>query len=92
MLSGRVEVMLGDGSTAVVEPWGLFSVPGGEWRTLRSVGDEPAVMTVTTSGDARALLEWRAEIVDAALAAGVGIDPNDYLCPAHLLPVFAVAA
>lgn len=88
---GAVEVTLGDQSSALVEPWGLFSVPGGEWRTLHSVGDGPAVMAVLTSGDARAILEWSAEIIDAALAHGVGVDPNDYLAPAHLLPL-AVAA
>ena len=88
---GAVEVTLGDGSTARLEPWGLFSLPGGEWRTLRSVGDVSALMTVVTSGDARAILEWSPEIVAPALAHGVGIDPDDYLAPAYLLP-FAVAA
>lgn len=88
---GAVDVTLGDGSTARLEPWGLFSLPGGAWRTLRSVGDEPALMTVITSGDARAMLEWSPEIVASALSHGVGVDPNGYLAPAHLLPL-AVAA
>ena len=89
---GRLEIMLGDGSVATLEPWGLFAMPGGVWRTLRSVGDVPALMTVTTAGDARALIEWDPAIVAAALTAGTGVDPNDYLCPADLLPVFAAAA
>ena len=88
---GAVEVTLGDGSSARLEPWGLFSIPGGEWRTLRSVGDVPALMTVVTSGDARAILEWSPEIVAAALDHGVGIDPNDYIAPAYLLPLLAAA-
>ena len=88
---GRVEITLGDGSAAVLEPWGLFAVPDNAWRTLRSVGDVPAVMAVTTAGDARALIEWDPAIVTAALAAGTGVDPNDYLAPAHLLPVLAAA-
>lgn len=83
---GLVEVTLGDGSTATLEPWGLFAVPGGAWRTLSSIGAAGALIAVITSGDARALLEWDAAIVFDALAAGIGVDPNGYLAPAELLP------
>ena len=90
--SGNVEVTLGDGSAATVEPWGLFALPDGAWRTLRSVGNVPATMTVVTSGDARALIEWDTGVVVAAFAAGTGVDPDGYLAPAHLLPVLAPVA
>lgn len=86
---GAVEIMLkdvGESSVALVEPWDTFSVPAGAWRTLRSVGDEPALMTVTTAGDGRALIEWPSEIVSAAWKLGWGIDPNDYIAPAEVLP------
>ena len=89
---GCVEITLGDGSTATLEPWGLFALPGGVWRTLRSVGNVEAVMTVTTSGDARALLEWDQAIVADAFLAGIGVDPNDYLAPANLLPFVAAGS
>ena len=89
--AGAVEVTLGDTSCARVDPWDLFSVPGGVWRTVRSIGDVPAVLAVITAGDARAILEWSPAIVAAARAHGVGVDPNDYLAPADLLPL-AVAA
>ncbi len=90
--TGRVAVTLGDGSTAMLEPWGLFATPGGVWRTLRATGDSDAMMVVVTSGDARALPEWDPAIVAAALAAGTGIDPDGYLAPAHLLPIAAPIA
>ena len=83
--SGSLTVALGDGSSAMLRPWDIFSVPGGEWRILEA--GETAMMVVVTAGDGRAILEWDAEIVAAALAAGAGIDPDFYLAPAHLLPV-----
>ncbi len=92
LFAGALEIELddtatgGSRSTARVEPRDVFAVPGGIWRTLRSVGDETAVMSVTTAGDARALVEWPAETVERAFAAGVGVDPNFYLAPAELLP------
>lgn len=87
---GALEIVLqadgGEPSKAVAEPWDTFSAPGGVWRTLRSVGDEAALLTVTTAGDARAVIEWPAEIRRAAWQAGWGVDPNDYLAPADVLP------
>ena len=92
---GAVEISLGRGdarSTATAHPWDLFAAPGGEWRMLRSVGDEPAVLTVTTSGDGRALIEWDEAIVAAARRENLGIDPNGYIAVAEYLPFDASAA
>ena len=92
--SGAVEVTLGLGataSTATANPWDIFSATEGVWRTLRTVGSEPVVMTVTTAGDSRALIEWDATIVRAARDAGVGIDPNGYVAPAAFLPIDSFA-
>lgn len=88
---GEVEITLEDGSSVIAGPWDVFSAPGGTWRTLRMIGDEPVVMTVTTAGDGRALIEWPAEIVTAAREAGFGLDPNGYIAPAHCLPLMAAA-
>ena len=88
---GALEIELDDGaarSTAVAKPWDTFACPADVWRTLRSVGDEPMLAAVVTSGDGRALLEWDPAIVRAAWEAGVGIDPNNYLAPASFLPDF----
>lgn len=83
---GAVRIGLEDGSSVVAGPWDVFSVPAGLWRTLDCVGDEPAVMTVTTAGDGRAMVEWPQETMRAAEEAGFGIDPNGYIAPAMLLP------
>lgn len=86
---GALEVTLGRGEqadAALALPWSTFSVPADAWRTFRSVGDEPVLMSVTTAGDARSIIEWDPAIVDSALAANLGRDPNGYLAPASLLP------
>jgi hypothetical protein len=44
------------------------------------------MMTVTTASDGRSLIEWAPDVVEAAWAAGVGVDPNGYLAPAEVLP------
>jgi quercetin dioxygenase-like cupin family protein len=83
---GAVEITLGDGSQVTARPWDIFSVPEGEWRSLRSIGAEDALMIVMTAGDARALIEWSPATVAEARAADFGIDPNGYIAPAHSLP------
>jgi hypothetical protein len=86
---GALEIELGrgaDASRAVAEPWATFSVPQDEWRTLRSVGQEEVLVSVTTAGDARVVIEWDEAIVEAARLAGVAHDPNGYLAPVDLLP------
>jgi mannose-6-phosphate isomerase-like protein (cupin superfamily) len=86
---GALEVTLGRGDSADrvrAEPWATYSVPADCWRTYRSVGDEPLLMSVTTAGDARAIIDWDPGIVEAARAANLGRDPNGYLAPASLLP------
>ena len=86
---GSLEIALGverSGNTAIAEPWSTYSVPSDCWRTYRSVGDVPVLMSVTTAGDGRAIIEWDAALVDQARAANLGRDPNGYLAPASLLP------
>ena len=86
---GRLEIELGRGegaSRAVAEPWSTFSIPSDAWRTLRNVGDEEVLASVTTAGDARPTIVWDDAIVSAAYDRGLGRDPNGYLAPAALLP------
>ncbi len=86
---GLLEIVLGpegSGNTVRAEPWSTYSVPSDCWRTYRSVGDVPVLMSVTTAGDGRAIIEWDAALVDQASAANLGRDPNGYLAPASLLP------
>ncbi len=92
---GQLEIELeqdGVASSTVADPWDTFPTPAGVWRTFRSTGDEAAVMTVVTAGDARALPEWHPDIVRAAWAAGYGLDPNLYIGPAAFLPPFCAPA
>lgn len=86
---GSLEIELGaDGAVtrAVAEPWSTFSVPENAWRTLRSIGDQEVLVSVTTAGDARPSIDWHPDILAAARAAGVAHDPNGYLAPVALLP------
>ena len=86
---GSLEVVLGpqgSDNSARVEPWSTYSVPGDCWRTYRSVGEIPVLMSVTTAGDGRAIIDWDCAIVEQARAANLGRDPNGYLAPASLLP------
>ena len=86
---GSLEVVLGPegcDNSARVEPWSTYSVPGDSWRTYRSVGDTPVLMSVTTAGDGRAIIEWDPALAEQARAANLGRDPNGYLAPASLLP------
>ena len=86
---GSLEVVLGqqDAETSArAEPWSTYSVPGDCWRTYRSVGDKPVLMSVTTTGDARAIIEWEPALVAYAFSMNLGRDPNGYLAPANLLP------
>ena len=86
---GAVEITLGSGSEAtraIAEPWSTFSIPGGVWRTLRSTGEVPALMTVTTQSDGRPQIEWDSKIVQQAADAGIARDPNGYIAPLALLP------
>lgn len=84
--SGAVEVSLEDGSSVIAEPWSVFSTPGGLWRTLRAIGDDPVTIVLVTSGDARPRIEWDAATLAAARAAGLAIDPNGYVAPVEHLP------
>ncbi|WP_212742320.1 hypothetical protein [Sphingopyxis sp. L1A2A] len=86
---GSLEVVLGqqDAETSArAEPWSTYSVPGDCWRAYRSVGDKPVLMSVTTTGDARAIIEWEPALVAYAFSMNLGRDPNGYLAPANLLP------
>lgn len=86
----RIELLAGEDASQVdAGPWDTFAAPADVWRTLTSIGDEAAVMTVVTAGDGRAIPEWDPGIVKAAWREGWGIDPNDYIGPSEFLPYFS---
>ncbi|MGN6608770.1 MAG: cupin domain-containing protein [Jatrophihabitans sp.] len=86
---GRVRVTLNEPADAVsveLAAYDTLSVPRWAWRTIESVGDEPAEVVAITEGDDRVYLDWAPEVVEAALAKDVTRDPNGYLAPASMLP------
>jgi hypothetical protein len=87
--SGTLELAFNDIAQSVrqrVEKMATLSLPAGAWRMIENVGVDDAEIALITSGDAKQPIEWSREIVDAASAAGWGIDHNGYLAPYHLLP------
>jgi hypothetical protein len=94
--AGRWVVRVGtDEGAHVVElgPQDAFSVPPGAWRSLALLDEEGGVavapgtgeMLVVTGTDARTRVEWAPEVVSAARAGGVVIDPDGYRAPASVL-------
>lgn len=84
--SGRWDITVnGDEATTVTLGAGdSFSVPEGSWRSYVCVEDGesgPGEILVINGGDDRVYLEWAPEVIAAAEAADLTIDPNGYLAP-----------
>ncbi|MEM9201646.1 MAG: cupin domain-containing protein [Actinomycetota bacterium] len=89
-IEGAWEVVLGDGDrndreceTAVENS--MVSVPRGAWRDFVNVGEEPALAVVVNGSDAPTVIEWHAEVLAAAEAAGWGLDAAGTTAPTSLL-------
>ncbi len=59
--------------------WDSFSVPAGHRRSLHNAGDEEALLVVLTAGDGRKRIQWDADVVEAAAAAGWRRDANGFV-------------
>ncbi len=86
VFKGAIEINLNEAAPIRAEAQDVFSVPADAWRTLVSVGDEPAEIAVVTAGEHKKQPVWSRTIVAAAAAAGVGVDHCGYLAPLRLLP------
>ena len=89
VFAGGLEVVLNEPLHEVRLPVATgecFSTPGDTWRRYVASGDTPVEVALITSGDHRKRPVWSADIVQAALAAGVCIDHNGYIAPLDLLP------
>ena len=61
--------------------WDSFSLPPGEWRSLRNRGEGEALGLLLTAGDQRKHIEWDDTVVQAAQAMGLAIDANGHVAP-----------
>jgi quercetin dioxygenase-like cupin family protein len=86
VFAGAIEITLDEAAAVRAEAQEVFSVPGGAWRLIASVGDAEAELAVLTAGDQKKHPVWGADIVAAAAAAGLGVDHAGYLAPLKLLP------
>ena len=89
VFTGALEVRLNNADAAVelgVGTGEVFSVPGDAWRRLAAVGDTAVEAALITAGDARKRITWAPEIVQAATAAGFGLDHDGHVAPLALLP------
>ena len=59
--------------------WDSMSLPPGEWRSLKNVGTDVALVLLLTSGDQRKAIEWDGAVVQAAMAHGLAIDANGHV-------------
>ena len=92
--SGETRLNLNeDRSTeVVVGAWDTFSLPAGTWCEMENTGTETVDMVVVISGDHRKRPEFAPQVVEAAKAGGLGLDPSDYVVAAHLMPKYSFQA
>jgi mannose-6-phosphate isomerase-like protein (cupin superfamily) len=64
----------------------VVSVPPSAWRNFSNVGSTPAIAAVICGTDSPNRIEWDADIVAAARAAGWVRDAAGKIAPLHLLP------
>jgi mannose-6-phosphate isomerase-like protein (cupin superfamily) len=86
VFAGAIAVTMDGGTPVGVETQEVFSVPGGAWRSIASVGAAPAESAVMTAGDHKKHPQWSAEVTAAAASSGIGVDHSGYLAPLRLLP------
>lgn len=92
MHEGRIRLDYAEGGASVeVNAWDTYSVPGGVFRTLTAIGDEPVEALLVLSGDHRKRPVFAPEILDAAREAGLGLDASGFVAKAHLLPSYGRA-
>jgi mannose-6-phosphate isomerase-like protein (cupin superfamily) len=86
VFEGAATVALDGGEPVAVAAQEVFSVPGGAWRSIASVGEVAVEIAVVTAGDHKKHPQWSADIASAAAGLGVGLDHSGYLAPLRLLP------
>ena len=67
--------------TGGAEGWDSFALPAHCWRSIRNMGDTPALALLMTSGDHRKRIEWSDAVVQAAAGQDRALDANGYVAP-----------
>lgn len=90
MHEGQLRLDYADGGSASVEinAWDTYSIPGGVMRILTATGDTPVEALVVLSGDHRKRPVFAPDVLDAARAAGLGLDASGFVAKASLLPSY----
>ena len=63
----------------------VASLNSGAWRDLSNVGDADAHAVIVCATDQRPVIEWDADIVEAAQQAGWSRDAGGYIAPVELV-------
>ncbi len=87
---GRLRITFNDdgGVTVDLEPWDTYSIPALAIRSMEALGDDVVEALVTISGDHRKRPIFNADIIEAALADGTGLDAGGFTAKASLLPAY----
>lgn len=89
---GKLRLDFVDGDASVeVDAWDTYSIPGGAFRKITAIGDKPVDALVVVTGDHRKRPVFAPEVIEAARAAGLGLDASGFVAKASLLPAYGRA-
>ena len=89
---GKLRLDFVDGDASVeVDAWDTYSGPGGAFRKITAIGDKPVDALVVITGDHRKRPVFAPEVIEAARAAGLGLDASGFVAKASLLPAYGRA-
>lgn len=88
LIEGDWQVELNRGTQLVTSrpaTGSVVSVPPAAWRNFVNIGTDDALAVIVSGGDAPNRVEWDAQILHAATAAGWARDASGYIAPSELL-------
>lgn len=88
---GSLRVDFEDGASVEFNAWDTYSIPERAVRTITAYGNSPVEALVVVSGDQRKRPLFAPDVMDAANAAGLGLDAGGFVAKASLLPLYGRA-
>lgn len=88
----RLDYVDGGGASVDINAWDTYSVPGGLMRTLTATGNGRVEVLLVVSGDHRKRPVFAPDLMEAGLAAGLGLDAGGFVAKASLLPSYGRAS